>query len=472
MTRQSIALIIILASVTISGCASLANDQALTSTPPRTGQTDARTGGVVSDRAFWQGFNSPQLLALLERADSANPDFRIMAHRLTMARDNVLLAQARQKPWLGFALGPTDTTATQLQHPDTRQPAAFSLGFSARYELDLWGRLSSLTKSAKATYTADAYDIESARIAVITQVAEAYFDVAQTVEQTQLLRRRRTLAERRIKLETARLNAGETTEPRLDQARGTLELLQNQLAETKRRQRRSEYRLALLVGMPPEKFSIQTGPLRQQVSLPPVPAGLPSTLVQRRPDLLAAKSRLQAARYQVAAAHAEQLPRFSLTAQLGVATDVLHNITSGLVGLFGVGPDITLPLYDGGSGKARVDLSQQAADIALLSYHKTVLAALSDVENALMLRQSALGRQALSASSGARQQHQLNRLNARIEAGLSSRLDAIALRDQQLDNQYRAIEDYRAQLDSLLVLFQALGGGWPQAGVLPEELHL
>lgn len=462
-----ITLITPLIGVVLSGCATMGEPRHLALVPPAawtTGADSSRFTGGSTNIAFWQGFNSPRLLRLLQQAAGANPDYLITVHRLAMARDDEQLAHARQEPRLGFALGPVDTTATQLKHPNDRQPAAFSAGFDASYELDLWGRLGSMTKSAEATSVAGAYDAKAARIALITQVAEGYFDVAQATEQAQLLHQRLILAQERVTLQTARLNAGRIDGQSLDRARQALDTLQFQIAEERHRQRRSEYHLALLVGALPEDFSIQTGPLRQ-IALPPVPAGLPSTLLQRRPDLRAAKARLQAAHYQVAAAYGGQFPRISLTAQLGVATDVLHNIISGAVGLFGLGPQVTLPLYDAGARKATIDSREQAADIALLEYRKAALAAFRDVENALIQRQAALGQEALLAKTNARQQQNLNALNALIDAGRSSQLDVLSLRDQQLDAQRNAIENYRAQLDSLLALFQALGGGWPPADV-------
>lgn len=409
---------------------------------------------------FWAGFGSPALQDLLQQAALANPDLLIARDHLLIARDALLAARAQQQPSLGFTAGPVDTAATAVADSRSRHQAVFELGFNASYELDLWGRLDSLGAGAQAESAARAFDADSLRIGLMSRVAQAYFDVAQADDAEVLARRRLVLAEERLSLQTARQAAGRIDGTAVAAAQSALETLGLRVDQVRRQRRDGERQLALLLGRLPEGFALDAGPLRRQMQLPEVPAGLPSNLLQRRPDVRAAQARLLAAEHRSAAAWAERFPQVRLTAQLGVATDVLHRIVSGAVGLFGLGPELSMPIYDGGAREARLDASRREADIALLEYRRAGLAAFADVEKALALRDAARTRQQHADRLDARQVEAIGAVNAQLAAGRRSRLDAIAAEEQKLDAEQLALDSYRAQLDSLLALFEALGGGW------------
>lgn len=442
----------------MAGCAS----SPFTPTPvlptPLAWQSPAASPNAITED-FWARFGNATLLQLLQQADQANPDIQIAVQRLLIARDAEQGASALKGPMLSLDAGPVDTTAIAVRDQRQRNPSIYRFGLNASYELDFWGRISSLVASAKAQSVAQAFDLDTACITLASQVAQQLFALAEADEQLALLQKRMALAEERLKLQGARLAAGRIDPQPVTAAQQARDAVQAQQQDWQRQRQQSEWQLALLCGQLPEGFHVATQSLLQGQQ-PQVPAGLPSSLLQRRPDLRAAAARLQAAQAQIGVAHAEQFPQIRLTAELGVATDVLHRARSGSVGLFGIGPEVSLPLYDGGARAARLDASQREADIALLEYRKAGLAAFADVESALLAREATLQQQQYLDRTASQQRVETQRLNAQFIAGHKSRLDTLAVEDAQLDTQQQRISNSRAQLDGLVALHAVLGGGW------------
>ncbi|WP_169560521.1 efflux transporter outer membrane subunit [Nevskia ramosa] len=415
--------------------------------------------GEGSDAGFWSGFASPELDRLLQRAAIANPDLQIAVRRLRIADDAERLAAAGKRPALDFQAGPVDNTAVAV-NGGRRSAAVYRLGFEASYELDFWGRIDNQIAGAKADAAGQRFEAGAARIAMADELAHRYFDIAEADEVRVLLQRRAALADERWTLETARQAAGRIDAGPVLEAQRARNQLQDELADWQQRRQQDIWQLALLCGELPEAFTLAASPLRQAIRRPSVPSGLPSSLLQRRPDLQAASSRLQAAQAQIGVAWAEQFPQIRLTAELGVASDVLHRVLSGAILPFGIGPSISLPLLDGGARAARLDASQQAAEIAETEYRKAALAAFVDVELALQAHADADSRQRQSEQTAAWQQQLAQRSAAQQQAGRANRIDAITLESARLEAEQLAVDRYRQQLDALLALHAALGGGW------------
>ncbi|NGY05996.1 TolC family protein [Solimonas terrae] len=414
-----------------------------------------------ADAAFWARFGSPVLLDLQQQLLRENPDLLIARQRLLIANDAVQLADAGQRPSLGFHAGPVDTTATSLADRGGARPEAFELGFQASYELDLWGRLARLGDAARAEALAAGADADALRIATQCLLARRVFDLARDEQMLPLLQQRQVLAAERAQLQGLRLHAGRIDAQTLADAESQSSEAQSALANGTAQQRGDEARLALLFGESARDDHSPLAPLQSMIRLPEVPADLPSTLLERRPDVRAAAARLAAARDRDAADRALRFPQIRLTAALGVATDVLHRAAHGAIALFGFGPEVDLPIYDGGATAARIDSRDHELAIAEIEYRQAGIAAFADVEHALQLRDTAAS--ALRDASAARQRSDAAQqaLQLELEQGRRSRLDAIEARLQSLDAEQRVLDSYRAQLDSSLALFEALGGAWP-----------
>lgn len=457
--RVAAAFAVLVLPIVTAGCAS--TPLAPTPVLPAPAAWQTRTGsGEAMTGNFWAGFGNPTLTALLQQAAEANPDVQIAAQRLRLAADAEQAAAAMKGPTVRFDAGAVDTAAVAVRDQRRRNPAIYRLGLNASYELDFWGRISSLVASARAQSAAQGFDLDTARITLATAVAQQFFDVAEADEQLAVLQNRIALADEALKLQAARQTAGRIDPQPVMAAQQTRDALLAEQRDLLRQRQQHAGQLALLCGQLPEGFRIGSQSLRSSGSWPEVPAGLPSSLLQRRPDIRAAAARLQAAQAEIGVARAEQFPQIRLTAELGVASDVLHRALSGSVGLFGIGPEISLPIYDVGARAARLDASQREADIALLEYRKAGLAAFADVESALLAREAALDRQQQLDATASQQTIESQRLNALLQAGRKSRVDTIVADDARLASHALRIRNDRAQLDALLALHAALGGGW------------
>ena len=390
--------------------------------------------------------------------------------RMLIARDAVRGARSHLYPSVAINGVPPDPINTTLTthggHDLDVDQNVYELSIDADYELDFWGRVHNSILAANAGYQASVFDAGSAFIALRCDVARTYFELREEDEALALAQQRLDIAGERVRLTQLRVAAGRVA------AASTLEAQQAQReaqerSETLQAARRSSAdALAVLIGVTPESFDLPAQPLSTSTTVPAPPQGLPSTLLERRPDIRAAEARLQAAHADIAVARAALFPQIALTAQFGYVVEAVHTISTRGSTLVGIGPTIRYSVFDAGRLKANLDASRRQQDLLLADYQKSILAGLADVEKALSgyrLSGNAAQRITLAQQD---QQTQLRRLQQGVDAGRQSRLELIAAQDHALELQEQAVAVYRLRLDSLLGLFQALGGGW-SAGDLP-----
>lgn len=427
---------------------------------------DAASTAPGADAGWWMGFRDPQLQALMQRALAEAPDLRIARAHLLAAHDAVQVARSYEYPSLIFKAGPTDPAIPRLARDSGHARASddhFELGLQASYELDFWGRVSGTVAAARADADASAFDAEAARLALQSAVANAYFDLREADEALRLQTRHEALADERARLLQLRLDAGRIAAAPMVEARLAQQDAQARGAELRARRQLALLELQTLLGDTAESLQLAPAELRATLSAPEVPAGLPSSLLERRPDLRAAEARLAAAQAGIAVARAERLPDVSLTADFGYLSGALSHLAHGGGLLFGIGPEISWPLFDAGRGAAQVDARKQEYEAARAGYQKDVIAAFADVEKALLARQAAMESAQRWAAAQALESAQLERLRAALAAGRADRLQAIETEEHLLQADEAALHAYRAQLDSLVALYQALGGDWQQA---------
>ncbi|GAC1624608.1 MAG: efflux transporter outer membrane subunit [Nevskia sp.] len=424
-------------------------------------QADAasQADGALDGLAWWQAFADPTLRKLQADALQANLDLQIAISHMLAARDGVTIAASQKSVQLSLGAAPVDAAAVSAVN---RKAGLYEIGFSARYELDFWGRIANQVDAAKAAQAASVFDAGTVQIALQAALARGYFRLRALDEQIALQQQRGALADEALRLAQLRAAAGRTALEPVRAATSMRDAAQAQLAQQRRERRLAEMQLALLLGQAPEFFELPPLPLRGTVSLPSLPALLPATVIARRPDLRAAEQRLREAHADVAAARAALLPKISLSAELGLVSGPLSAPLRGSRGLFGIGPEIDAPILDGGRRRAEVDARAHARAAALLEYRKAVLAALADVESAL-LAQTAAREQAARVETAQRGNAQAAAaLDARLAAGRGSRPDVLAAQARALDDETAAVDSYLAQLDSRIALFAALGGGWTE----------
>jgi multidrug efflux system outer membrane protein len=407
----------------------------------------------------WRGyFTAPALQALIAQALQQNRDLRIAALRVEQARAAYGIERAAALPSLAAqASGARQRVPADLS-PTGRASVGgqYQAGAGAAWEADFWGRLASLREAAREDYLASDAARRAVTLGLITQVAEAYFEVREMDQRIALAQR--TLATRRESYRIFDRRAAVGATSRLNLAQVETLLLQAQALTAQLQQERDAKRqaLQLLVGAPVAPVPPEADDAGD--TLPPLAAGLPSALLARRADILAAEHQLKAAHANVGAARAAFFPQVSLTGSLGAASAELGNLFAAGSGAWSFAPAITLPLFDGGRRRAGLDLAEARRDSAVASYEQAIQAAFRDVADALSAR-AWLGDQVAVAQRALRVQRERARLSQlRYDSGAAPFLDVLDAQRDLLTAEQQLVQLRRAQLSAGIALYAALGG--------------
>jgi outer membrane protein, multidrug efflux system len=452
----------------LSACASRSTSPVPThglSLPPSFMTPGSPTDGALAPD-WWRGFGSDELSALVDRALADNPDLNIATERVRQAQALATIAGASLFPALNLV-----ANASQREVRGTADPAissnantsssALGVSLSASYELDLWAKNTSLARSAEFALHATRFDRDTVRLTLVGGVATAYFQLLSLRGRLTLARDNLAIAERVFKVVTARADNGAASP--LDRARQQAILLGQQAAlpPLELQERQVLYALAVLVGQAPQGFA-SSGSTVLNLRVPNVAAGLPASLLLRRPDLASAEAQLAAAHANVAAARAALLPAISLTGSLGAASASLSGLVSSPTLALSVGAGLLQPLFDAGRLQAQVELAQSREQALVLGYRKAIWAALVDVENALAARQRWGETEGLLAQSLAQSERAFKLAEVRYRAGAD---DLIVLLDAQrtlFQSQDQLAQIRLSRLQAAIDLFKALVGGWQQ----------
>ncbi len=421
-------------------------------------EAPADSAPVAAPDLWWSSFGDLELPALLAKARAGSFDLRAAAARTKAAADGVIVARAASVPTLAIVGAPVDPGATSDRSRSRRDSGRYEVGLDARYELDLWRRVSSTIEAAEREHEASVFELEAVRTAVEMAVAHGYFEVRRLDGSVELETRRTELARERARLTDMRKGAGRVGADAVSIAQEALRDAGARLAGVRRERALAEQRLAILLGEAPESVAVPPASLRTKVHAPVPPTGLPSSVLARRPDVRAAEARLAALHAKIAVARAALFPEIVLTARLGFASDVLRDKTPML--LYGFGPEVQYSVFDSGARRAEVDASEARREEALAGYQKAVYGALGDVERALLDYQAAVEAVARTAAASDEHAGRVLRARAALAAGRSSRLDLLDAEDTALVAEAASLAAYAATLDALVGLYQALGGGW------------
>ncbi|MCP3024387.1 efflux transporter outer membrane subunit [Cupriavidus basilensis] len=421
---------------------------------------------------WWKIFGDADLDRLIATATESNQDLAIAAARLKQARAFTGVAEAGQYPQLSVGLDPTRTqlSAASQGLPDGTRVApqtVLKARAIASYELDLFGRVADNVKAARAEGDAAEDLYRSVLLALQADVAQAYFALRTLDSERDLLNATITLREDALKLLKRRFDEGETTD--LDPARAEAELgtARADLAGIERRRANQEHALAVLTGAPPAAFTLAARPL--DAALIAVPAGLPSDLLERRPDIAQAERLMAAANARIGVAKAAFYPRITLTGLFGFESNDLSNLFkwSSRAWMLGplVGSTIAAPIFDGGRNKANLAAARAQHEEAVASYRQSVLTAMREVEDSLAdVRWLSQQAGALDgALGGARRAAKISR--SRYEAGAVDYLTVIDADRTVLQSQREANQVAGLRASATVALVRRLGGGW---GPLPD----
>jgi multidrug efflux system outer membrane protein len=333
------------------------------------------------------------------------------------------------------------------------------MAINANWQLDLWGQVRNMTASARAQLLAS----EQARRVVLQTlvggVASSYFLLQDLDMEREITRHALQIRQDSLALVQLRVDNGYSSELDLRQAEVLVEGARTALTSLELQIEQTENQLDILLGRNPGPI-VRGRPLLEQEQAPQLPAGLPSTLLDRRPDILEAEQQLIASHALVAVARAAYFPTISLTSSLGFESSALHNLFSGLSGTWLVGPALSMPIFNAGSIRAGVLSAEAQREQALLLYKKTVQEAFREVADSLVARRklAELRIQQEALVESLRQATELADL--RYRGGFASYLEYLDSERQLLDAQVQLVQIRRQELTSVVTLYQALGGGW------------
>ena len=419
----------------------------------------------IGDLKWFEVFKDPELQQLVRTAMVENYDLRLAGARINAARANLGLARSEQLPQFEAS---ADLTTNRFS--SNGQLAGSGQGGQRRsfgsvllnllsFEIDVWGRLRNQTKAARAELRATEEDRKAAMTTVVGDVATGYFNLLELDSQLDIAKRTLAAREESLRLIQLRQQGGLATILDVRQAEELVYQASQTIPDTERAMEQTENQISLLLGNNPGPIT-RGLPLAQQQSLPEVPAGLPSSLLERRPDIRAAEENLVAQRALVSAAKAAYFPRISLTGLLGFQSNQLSSLFTGPSRAWTFVPQLTQPIFTGGRLKSNVRFARAQQEFALVTYQQTIRNAFREVSDALIqyrkVREIRIQQELLVTTLRDR-----SRLAyVRYQGGVDSLLNALDSDRELFEAELNLTQTKRDELISVVQLYKALGGGW------------
>ena len=414
---------------------------------------------------WWKVFGDARLDALIAQATQANPGLAAAAARLKQARAIAGVTQAEQVPEVnaGFGVQRSRPSAVSLGQADgtpVRPATAWQGRLSASYEVDLFGRIDSTVNAAEADAMASEALHRSVLLALQADVAQTWFRLRTADAELALLRETVGTREENVRITQRRFEVGDVGELDVVRARTELATTRAEAHALERERARLEHALAVLLGQPASTFDAAPNALTQAAALPQIPAGLPSALLERRPDISAAQHAMMAANARIGAARAAMFPALRLTAAGGGESAELADLFEWSSRSWVLGALMSLPVIDGGRNRNNVLRSEAALEEAVAGYRQAVLAAFADVEDNLSALRT-LAQQAAAideALTSARRSAELaDKLYA---AGRSGYLEVLDAQRNLQTVQRNAVQLRGARAVATVALIRSLGGAW------------
>ena len=470
--------LLVLALVAVSGCRvgpkyvkpvlpAFPTPPALTDTYKETDPNwhPATPEDAVLRPTWWNVFHDPALSQLEIEAAIQNQQIKAYAARFGEARAQIGINRADLRPTLGIAPG-----VSALRYSDTRQYftppvggnsalADFSLPLTLNYEIDLFGRIRRNIDIAKEETQASAADLQNVQLTIQTELAMDYFELRADDAQRRLLASTVDDYREALRITSNRFEGGVSNEADVFQAKTQLQAAIVQLQDVSVQRATYEHAIAILIGQPPNTFSVAEA--KTSYTPPFIPTGLPSELLERRPDIAAAERRTAEANQRIGIARAAYFPTLTFGGSAGLdSTSLLGDYFKASNIAFALGPQLGQTFYDGGRRRGVSDQAYAAFDESSADYRQTVLTAFQQVEdNLAALRilqvEQQQQQQATEAAQGAQ-----NIFNNRYIGGLDTYLQVVTAQQTALTNERNDIDILRRRMDASVLLIKALGGGW------------
>ena len=416
--------------------------------------TLARPADAQPKGPWWEVFGDPVLGGLMQQVDVSNQTLAAAEARFRQASAAVGAARAGLFPTIGADAGAQRAGRGTSGGGTT----SYDASLDARWEIDLWGRVRRQIEASRAGEEASAADLENVRLSLQAQLATAYFSLRVADAGRDLLLENIRAFETSYRIAQNRYNAGVAAKVDVVTAEAQLKSVQAQELDLRATRASLEHAIAVLAGDPPSAFSL--APVKFELRLPQIPAGLPSQLLERRPDVAVAERRLAAANERIGIAQAAYFPSLALTGSGGFASTSLSTLLRSSSLAWSLGAGLGLTLLDFGAREAEVKIARAGYDEAVANYRQSVLAAFQDVEDGLatlrwLAEENEVQRDAVRL---ARQSVQLT-LN-QYKAGTVGYLNVVLLQASQLNEERQAVTLVGRQLNATVALIRALGGAW------------
>ena len=426
--------------------------------------SDQNLGG-----SWWGIFHDPQLNVLEQQIDVSNQNLKAAVAQYQEARAALRYARADYYPTV------TTNPSAARQRYSANRPLSLGNGktfndfvvpIDFSYQVNAWGRVSKNVESFREQAQASAADLAVINLTMHANLAIDYFAARTLDAEEKLLQNTVVQYQQALQLNEDRYQGGLASEVEVEQARTILETTRAQLVDVGVARAQYEHAAAVLTGKPPADFSLP--PLPLTTPPPPIPVGVPSELLERRPDIAASERRVASANAQVGLAKTAYYPLVNIVGSGGFESGTITTLMQGPSALWSVGAAAAATIFDGGRRHALNDEAKATYDSSVASYRQTVLSAFQQVEDnlaALRVLENEAGVQATAVQSA---QRSLDLSNTRYEGGVTSYLEVITAQNAALSDEVTAVNILGRRMASAVLLVEALGGGWDRSG-LPER---
>lgn len=431
--------------------------------PPQ-GWKVAQPNEAIARGKWWEIYNDPQLNDLEEQVNVNNQNIQVAMAQYREARDTVRIARADFFPTISASTSVTNTrSSTNLsQQPGINFVSGsrnvYSIPFDLSYQADVFGSVRRSVSAARANAQVSAADLENIRLASHAQLAEFYFELHGLDAQQALLQRNVVVYQQYLDLTRARAEVGVASQADVLLAQTQLETTQAALVDVGVSRAQFEHAIAVLIGKPPAQVTLAATPLKTLP--PPVPPGIPSALLERRPDIAAAERQAAAANENIGVAKAAFFPALTLTATAGFQSTSPADWFTWPSRFWTLGPQLAQTIFSGGRRQAQLDLQKAAYDAAAANYRQSVLTALQQVEDNLaalrVLEQEAAVQDAAVRDAEA----SVGVSTEQYKAGIANYLQVIIAQAAALQNERNAVDVLTRRMTASVLLVEALGGGW------------
>ena len=429
--------------------------------------------GAPADAAdkgdWWKAFGDAQLDELETRAMADSPTLAIAAARLAQARATLTGTSAGLFPSLSltshdqrFRISENRPLANYASPNFSTVQNDFPLGLSVNYEVDLAGRVSRSVEGAKASAEQSAADLANTRLVVSAELASDWYNLVTLDASLDVLYRSIELQRKALGFVNQRHDLGAGTGLEVAQQQALLDNTLTQVDVQKRQRAQFEHAIAALIGAPAPTFSLP--PVKRDLQPPPIPVGVPSDLLQRRPDVASAERAMAAANAQIGVATAAFYPSVFLQPSIGEESRLLSSLFDAPSLVWSIGVSATQTLFDAGRTRANVNFAKAGYDISVATYRRTILGAMQEVEDGITGVASLDRATAQANVAVASAQHVLDLANARYEGGVATYLDVITAQQSLLTVQLQAAQLAGQRQIVATALVKALGGGWSGTG--------